>query len=116
MGMSRSDILSFLMSMRRSRGGASLGDPVLVYKVHVKDGREELVRGIEFGPVKVRDLRDIVASGTKPEVYNFIGFGLGGSTPPSSIIAPAVLFEELELSKIEQEHEKRPLLKPPLAR
>jgi hypothetical protein len=115
-GMTESDIMSFIMSMSRRRGGASLGDPVLIYKVHVEDGREELVRGVEFGPVKVRDLRDIIASGKKPEVYNFIGFGMGGSTPPSSIIAPAVLFEELELSKIEQEHEKRPLLAAPLAR
>jgi len=115
MGMTQSDIMSFIMSMSRRRGGG-LGDPVLIYKVYVEDGREEMVRGLEFGPVKERDLRDIIASGKKPAVYNFIGFGMSGSTPPSSIIAPAVLFEELELSKIVQEHEKRPLLKGPLAR
>lgn len=116
-GSSRSDIMSFAMSLMGSGGsGQKLGDPILVYKVYVEDGREELVRGCEFGPIEIRDLRRLLAAGSKPEVYNYMGVGMGGVTPPTSIVAPAVLFEELELSKIEQEHEKLPLVKAPLLR
>ena len=116
LGSSQSDIFSFIMRAQRGRAGG-LGDPVIAYKVYTADGREEPFRGCEFGRVDVTDLRRILAAGDTPEVYNYIGgFGMGGSTPPSTIVAPPVLFEEMELAKIEQEHEKRPLLKAPLTR
>ena len=35
---------------------------------------------------------------------------------PSTITSPAVLFEELDLSKIEEELDKPPILDSPLAR
>jgi hypothetical protein len=113
---SQSDMLSFFMRMQRRGSGPSLGDPVYAYKVYVEDGREELVRGIEFAPVQVRALRDLVAAGKEQTVYNYVGIGFTGQTPPTSIITPAVLFEELELSEIEQEHERLPILKAPLTR
>lgn len=116
LGSSRSDILSMFMRLQRGGGGDSLGDPIYVYKVYVDDGREELVRGCEFGPVTITKLKQISAAGKSPVVYNYIGFGLGGATPPSSVVSPAVLFEELDLSKIEQEHEKLPILESPAAR
>jgi TldD protein len=112
---SRSDLMSFFMRMQ-TPGGSTLGDPVIAYKVQVKDGKEEPFRGCEFGPVEVRSLKRIAAAGDTPEVYNYIGLGFGGATPASTIIAPPVLFEELELSKIEQEYDKLPILKAPLAR
>jgi TldD protein len=115
LGASRSDLLSMIMRMQRGRG-SSLGDPVYAYKVYVEDGREELVRGIEFGETTHRSLRKISAAGDTPAVYNYIGLGFGGATPPTSIIAPSVLFEELELSKIEQEHDTLPILEPPVSR
>ncbi len=113
---SQSDMFSFFMRMQQRGGRPSLGDPVYAYKVYVEDGREELVRGIEFGPVQVRALRDLVAAGKERTVYNYVGIGFTGQTPPTSIVTPAVLFEELELSEIEQEHERLPLLKAPLTR
>ena len=97
---SRSDIMSFFMSMQNS-GPKGLGDPVFVYKVYVDDGREEMVRGCEFGQINIRDLRDIIAAGKKQTVYNYIGIGFLGTTPPSTIVAPPVLFEEMELAKVE---------------
>ena len=82
----------------------------------MKDGREELVRGCEFDEVTTRDLKTIVAAGVDPVVYNVMGGGLGGSSLSSSIVAPAVLFEELELNRIEEEHDNPPLLDSPLFR
>jgi predicted Zn-dependent protease len=117
---SQSDLLSRLMRRQRGmmmmQGGSMLGDPVLAYKVYVADGREEPFRGCEFGMTDVTALKRIKAAGDTPTIYNYIGVGFGGATPPTTIIAPAVVFDELELSRIEQEHDKPPILKAPLFR
>jgi hypothetical protein len=86
-----------------------LGDPITVFKVYIADGREELVRGAEFGTVDVRNLRRILATGTDAVVHNSVS----GGAPASSVIAPAVLIEEIELSRIKQEAEKKPILAAP---
>ena len=116
---SQADLASMLMRrMRggRAGGGASLGDPVVAYKVYVEDGREEPFRGCGFGPFRVTELKRIAAAGETPRVYNYISLGMGGASPPATIVAPPILFEELELSKIEQEHDKQPILKAPASR
>jgi hypothetical protein len=91
---------------------AAIGDPISVYKVYVADGREEPVRGCEFNSVDVRSLRRIIATGNVQMVHN----STGGGAPPSSVIAPAVLFEELELTRIKRETEKKPIIEAPHAR
>jgi hypothetical protein len=96
----------------KGSGRSGLPDPLYAFKVYVADGREELVRGIEFGQVQVRVLRRILASGNQAYVYNATS-GLG---VPAAIVAPSVVFEELEVSKIIQEFDKPPLLPSPLAR
>ena len=116
LGSSRSDIFSFIMRMQRGGGEPGLGDPVLAYKVYVEDGHEELIRGVEFGQVQINALKDIIAASKDQTVHNYVAFGFSGATPPSSIIAPAVVFEELDLAKIEQEQEKLPILEAPLVR
>ncbi len=90
------------------RGG--IGSPIYAYKVHVEDGREEMVRGLQFLPVPTRALKRILAAGQARSVYN-------APTPVArSVIAPALLFEELELRKPEQEFDKPPILKAPALR
>lgn len=114
LGASEADMFSFFMS--RQQRETKLGDPVFVYKVYVDGGREELVRGCEFGSFEVRDLKKIAAAGNKPTVYNFLDIGFAGASPPASIIAPPILISELGLGKIEQEHDKLPILKSPATR
>lgn len=89
-------------------GGSALGDPINIYKVY-PDGREELVRGCEFGSVDVGTLKDIIAAGREPIIYN-TGSATGA---PASIVAPAVLFEEVELFTIEAEHQTLPIVDAP---
>ena len=89
-----------------------VSDPITIYKVYVADGHEELVRGVEFNAVDVRSLRRIIAAGNVRALHNSTGM----AGPASSVIAPAVLFEELELTRIKQETEKKPFLEPPQAR
>ncbi len=89
------------------RGSGSLGNPLYAYKVDVETGKEELVRGMRFLGVQARSMKRILAAGTVRAVYNNMG-SIG-----SSVIAPAVVFEELELSKIESEFDRPPILLPP---
>ncbi|MCP4247154.1 MAG: hypothetical protein GY778_08900, partial [bacterium] len=104
--------LEFGLRIGAVTGGswAGLSDPLHVLQVHGQDGREERVRGLEFKPVEVRALRKILAAGNAPKVYNYL------QGAPSAISAPAVLLEELELSKIEQELDKLPILESPATR
>jgi hypothetical protein len=97
---------------RGAGAGRSVGDPVAVYKVYVADGREELVRGCEFRSLDERNLRRILAAGN---VF-FVDNNAVSSAPSSSVIAPAVLFEEMELSGIDRESEKKPILEAPHVR
>ncbi|MCI0533726.1 MAG: metallopeptidase TldD-related protein [Verrucomicrobiales bacterium] len=96
------------------RGGSTrvVGDPISIYKVYVADGHEEPVRGCEFNGLDVQSLRRILAAGNAPVVQN----NVIGTTPSSSIIAPSVLIGEVELSRIKQEAEKKPILEAPHAR
>ncbi|UCE59074.1 MAG: hypothetical protein JSU63_16715, partial [Phycisphaerales bacterium] len=94
----------------RSGGPGSLGPPIYAYKVSVEDGREELVRGLEFLPVRPRVFKRILASGSDRKVHNSV------VATVASIVAPAVLFEELELDKFREEFDKLPILPPPAAR
>ncbi len=103
--------LPFALRVESLGGGSgSLGNPLYAYKVDVETGKEELVRGMRFLGVQARSMKRILAAGSKREVYNNMG------SVGSSIIAPAVVFEELELSKIESEFDKLPILPPPSAR
>ncbi len=114
LGASRQDMIAMVMRrMRAGGGGGGLPDPARIYKVYVSDGREEMVRGCEFGQFETRTLKKIAAAGNTQYVHN--GADLGGGVS-SAIIAPAVLFEELEISKIEQEQDTLPIMKAPLVR
>ncbi len=94
--------------------------PLLAYKVY-PDGREELVRGLLFQDFSVRTLKDIVAASDENYVFDLIDsnapfalVGAGTFTTTSSIIAPAMLFEELELAPLQEETPKPPIVPPPL--
>ena len=100
---------------RSRRGGAAsrvVGDPIYAFKVFVSDGHEEPVRGCEFASFDIQSLRKVLAAGSARTVQNLVL----GSTPSSSIIAPAVLIGELELSRIKSDGEKKPVLAGPQER
>jgi predicted Zn-dependent protease len=77
--------------------------PRLLYRVYVKDGHEELVRGAVFNELDVRALRnDLAAVGNDPEVSN------RASGTPQTIICPSLLFDELEVRRADTTKEKLP--------
>jgi predicted Zn-dependent protease len=77
--------------------------PRLLYKVWTKDGHEELVRGAAFGDLDLRALRsDLIAAGDDVYVESQM------MNIPHSVVAPSVLFDELEVKRANQNKEKLP--------
>ena len=93
-------------------GGGGIGSPVLVYKVYVADGREELIRGVNATGLSVASLRHIQAAGTDGVVANRLT-GFRGAETPISVVAPSVLLEEMELKRFTGAQQKPALLTPP---
>jgi TldD protein len=82
--------------------GAQLS-PRLLWRIYVSDGHQELVRGAVFKQLDTRALRsDIVATGTDNYVYN------RAEPLPSAIVAPSLLFGELEIQRANRTREKLP--------
>jgi len=82
--------------------------PRLLYKLFTSDAHEQLVRGATFGDLDTRTMRnDIVAAGDKVRVDNL------PAAIPHSIVAPALLFDELEVKRAAQNKDKLPEYPPP---
>ncbi len=77
--------------------------PRLLYRVWTKDGHEELVRGALFGDLDQRSMRsNIVAAGNDHYVDNQI------QPVPHSIVAPSILFDDLEVKRQTSNKDKLP--------
>ena len=93
--------------------------PILMYRVY-PDGREELVRGLRFKDFSAKDLRDISLASDQPYVLNYVtngsGFNHSEATPnatTTSVIAPSLLLDSVDLVRAENEPGKLPLVPAP---
>src|SRR5260370_36985990 len=85
---------------------------------------EELVRGVRFRGLSTPSFKDIVAASDESYVFAFIDsnapfalMGAGSFITNASVIAPAVLFDELELEPIQEDLPRPPIVPaPPLSR
>jgi hypothetical protein len=90
-----------------------LASPLLAYRIY-PDGREELVRSLQFHGVSTRSFKDIASASDENYVLDLIDSNPRGTfITTASVIAPAVLFEELELTPVEEETPKPPIVPPP---
>jgi len=109
-------------------GGAGTGDrlPLLVYKIYPEDGREEVIRVARIIGVNTRALRNLSGIGNDNYVYNYMqsqiagfsgtalgAFGAANGGLPASMVAPSLLFEELEVRGARGEPKRLPLLPAP---
>ncbi len=94
------------MAFLAGGGGPGSVPPRVIYRL--RNGKEELVRGITIDGVLPKSLKSIVAAGREPHVLNFID-GFGGSGLPSAIVTPALLFTDLEVRPQKDRHPKPPL-------
>jgi len=112
-----------LRRMAQSSGNQRLvSPPLLVYRVY-PDGREELVRSLRFHGVSTRSFKDILAASDESYVFDFVDsnapfalMGAGSFTTSASVIAPSLLFDEMELEPVQEETPKPPIVpSPPLS-
>ena len=109
-------------------GGAGTGDrlPLVVYRVYPESGREEMIRGARIIGLNSRALRNLAGIGGDTFVFNYMqsqingfagtalgAFGSAQSGLPASVVAPSLLFEELEVRGARGEAKRLPLLPPP---
>ncbi len=109
-------------------GGAGTGDrlPLVVYRLYPETGKEELIRGARITGLNTRALRNLAAIGNDNFVFNYMqsqingfagtalgAFGSAQSGLPASVVAPSLLFEELEVRGARGEAKRLPLLPPP---
>jgi predicted Zn-dependent protease len=109
-------------------GGAGTGDrlPLVVYRVYPETGREEMIRGSRIIGLNSRVLRNVAGIGNDSFVYNYMqsqmngfagtalgAFGTAQLGLPASVVAPSLLFEELEVRGARGEAKRLPLLPPP---
>jgi TldD protein len=109
-------------------GGISSGTrmPLLIYRVYVADGREELVRGGRIDGLTLRLLRNAVSIGSDAAVYTYMqnpaggfagtalgSFGGAQGGIPSTIIAPSLLLDEVEVRGFHGEPRRLPLVPAP---
>jgi predicted Zn-dependent protease len=111
-----------------SFGGNAATDrlPLVVYKLYPADGREEIVRGARVTGFSPRSLRNIAGIGNDDFIYNYMqsqvngiagtalgAFGSAQSGLPASVVAPSLLFEEVEVRGARGEPKRLPILPEP---
>ena len=109
-------------------GGAGNGDRLVsvVYRFDPETGREEMVRGARIIGLSARSLRNLAGIGNDNFVYNYMqnqtagfagtalgAFGSAQNGLPSSMVAPSLLFEEVEVRGARGEPKRLPLLPAP---
>jgi predicted Zn-dependent protease len=82
--------------------------PRLLWRVHVADGKKELVRGAALDDLDQRTLRaDIRAAGNDTFVDNIFG------DVPQTILAPSLLIDDVTVKRAEERNDKLPYYPPP---
>jgi len=85
--------------------------PLYIYRISVKDGKEELVRSAKIADLSLKSFKRILGVADSQEAYNILqkgkqdryynyrsGFSLTGA-PASFIVPQAIVFQELEVEK-----------------
>ena len=86
--------------------------PVMVYRVY-PDGREELVRGVDFIGTPLTTFSKIVAADDRVAVFNGM-CGAESGWVPVSAVSPGVLLSQVEVQKKLKSGERPPILPPPI--
>jgi TldD protein len=112
------ELRRLFMGASQGGGGRAVSIPLQVYRVY-PDGKEELVRGLRLRGLSVRTLKDIVAVSEESYVFHYLNTLAPMSMPgtgyvaPTSVIAPALLLEDVELERPQEDIPKLPVVPPP---
>ena len=107
------DDMSAMFSFGSGNHGPPPIRPLIVYRL--SHGKETLVRGLALENLLPRSFKEVSATGNEPVVYNYLDGGPGFSGVPSTIIAPALLFPDVDIRRQPGKHRKPPVYPSPLA-
>jgi len=115
-GLSDADLNQKMLALAKDRGLKSvyfvetLGPeltPRLLYRISL-DGKRELVRGATLDDLDQRALRSgVIAAGKTPYIANYDG------AVPQTILAPALLFDDVTVKRANEKNDKLPFYPPP---
>ncbi|UCE04721.1 MAG: hypothetical protein JSW07_13980 [bacterium] len=119
-GKAKSDMKDELLQLAQEEGleyaivlrkVMSLSQPILVYRVYVEDGKEELTRSVRLSRPPLSSLRRIYSVSTEQFLYQ------KGGIPASYIVPQSLIFEELEVEQEKRVYTpKLPVVPSPLLR
>ena len=87
--------------------------PIMVYRIY-PDGREELVRGVDFVGTPLTVFSKILAADDEKAVFNGICGAESGQVPVSAS-GPGILISQIEVQKKAKSQERPPILPVPFA-
>ncbi len=91
------------------QGGAAGPGIDSIVKVTL-DGQETPIRGMRFGSVEATVFRDLAEASHERAVYSY----RAGATAAVTVIAPSLIFEELEIQRVRDILQKPPVVPSPL--
>jgi hypothetical protein len=101
----------YIVRSVRSDGQGGAGGPGIDSIVKVTlDGQETPVRGMRFGTVAPTAFRDLAEASIERTVFSY----RAGATAAVSVIAPSLIFEELEIQRVRDILQKPPVVASPL--
>jgi len=104
-------IVRGLASPNEAAGGGPGTGPAIFDAVKItRDGREQLVRGVRLGAVPPATFRDLLDGSRERTLYSF----RGTTNDAVSVIAPDIIYEELEIQQTRDITQKPPEVKSPL--
>ncbi len=126
--MGKADKLDSVLIVRRSQPGflnyynsiagltrgrsRSVGSPVMVYRLDVHTGKEELIRGARFRELPKRGLLDLQLACDDAQPYT-VEMPNDRSATTLSLITPSILVRDMEVAKPARTTEAPPYLKNP---
>jgi TldD protein len=115
-GLSEDELNKKLLTLAKDRGLSAvyfvetLGPeltPRLIYKISA-DGKRQLVRGATIDDLDQRALRSgVIAAGKEPHTANY------DAAVPETILAPALLFDDVTIRRANEKNDKLPFYPPP---
>jgi predicted Zn-dependent protease len=86
--------------------------PVILDLVKVTaDGKEEAVRGLRFATITAPTFRNILEASEERQLQSYF---IGPSATVVSVVVPSLIFEELELQRIQDVNQRPPIVPSPL--
>ena len=91
--------------------GQGAGPAILRLAKVTPDGKEEIVRGLRFATIAPTVFRNILDASEERGLYSYFA---GSAGTVVSVMVPSLIFEELEIQKLQDVTQRPPIVSSPL--